>query len=103
MISQILNRRFVLEQLEEVKIHLEALTQEGKERRQAEKLTEGAEDLSMDDYKTTLDLVSESIEKEEKKLTKLIDSSSVQEEKISKILKTISTLENTKKYFSKKM
>lgn len=66
MISQILNRRFVLEQLEEVRIQLEALTQEGKERRQAEKLPEGAEDLSMDDYKTALDLVSESLEKEEK-------------------------------------
>jgi hypothetical protein len=66
MIRQILNRRFVLGQLAEIRIQLEAQTQEGRERRRSDTLPEGAENLSMDDYKTTLDLVSESLEKEEK-------------------------------------
>ena len=66
MINQIMNRQFVVEQLEEVKAHLEEQTKEGQERRQADALPEGAEDLSIDDYKTTLDLVAETIEREEK-------------------------------------
>ena len=67
MISQVLNRQFVLKQLEDVKVHLEKLAVLKGEvsRRRSEELPEGAEHLTPDDYKHALESVSQSIAKEQ--------------------------------------
>jgi hypothetical protein len=66
MITQVLNRQFVLDQLEQVKTHLQKLAKaEGETgRRRAAELPEGAEDLTSDDYENALEFVNKSIQQE---------------------------------------
>ena len=66
MITQVLNRQFVLEQLEQVKAHLQKLAKAKGEtgRRRAEELPEGAEDLTSDDYQNALEFVNKSLKQE---------------------------------------
>jgi hypothetical protein len=66
MISQILNRQFILEQLEDVKAELEQQAKGEEARRGADAVPAGAEDLATDDYQVAFEAVSESIEKESK-------------------------------------
>src|SRR4030042_1529217 len=66
MITQVLNRQFVLEQLEQVKAHLQKLAKAKGEtgRRRAEALPEGAEDLTSGDYQNALEFVNKSLKQE---------------------------------------
>jgi hypothetical protein len=69
MISQVLNRRFVLDQLKDVRAHLERLAIAKGEAvlRRMEEVPEGADDLAADDYRNALDSVNKCIEIEDKK------------------------------------
>jgi hypothetical protein len=64
MIDQVLNRRFVVEQLEDVRAHLENVVK-GEVRRSAGSTPEGAEDLAMADYEAVLSELRAAAEREE--------------------------------------
>lgn len=69
MITQVLNRQFVLDQLEQVKTHLQELAKAGgeMERRGAAELPEGAEVLTSNDHEQALAELNKSIQGEESK------------------------------------